>query len=354
MGPPRGAQLSTLFTRWFGIAVVAHVVGNWGQPDFPDPVGVVNLLVGLIGLAMIARPTRLMLMAVASLTVLSVILEMPFTGNHWLVAGLAALGILLGRGRFETYAPALRTMFLVFYGFAAFSKLNSAFFDPSVSCAMFYANQSLEGFGVAPIASTSPIAGFLIWVTALVELSVVPLLAVERTRRLGVVVAATFHVLISFDLNQHFYDFTSVILALLLLFLPDDGKSQETRPRNKVRRVTQILAAGGVGTLVVLAAFPVTSFGLEILGSLPFVGMVPPRGLLVLSAGEKLGELCLGEFSTHMERSDRCRARCPEWTYSLLRGQDGIQLQHVLELGHRSRRNQSFHPAENAASQGRL
>jgi hypothetical protein len=37
-GPIDDTRLS-LFTRLFGIALVAHVVGNWFQPDIPAPVG---------------------------------------------------------------------------------------------------------------------------------------------------------------------------------------------------------------------------------------------------------------------------------------------------------------------------
>ncbi len=258
-GPDVETARSTLFARLFGIAVIAHVVGNWSQPDFPAPVGWANLAVGLAGLWLSTRPSRKVLLLASGLVVTSVLLEIPVTGNHWLVAGLVAAAILATRGNQERWVPAARVILLVFYSFAAFAKLNSGFFDPTVSCAVFYANQSLGAVGLPLLDPAATVSRAIIWATVAIECSVPIALIWRRTRYIGVVLGTVFHTFISYDLSQHFYDFTAVLIALFVLFLPD----------RSVERITGRLARAGdrmglagtavvgmVGALVVIAATP--------------------------------------------------------------------------------------------------
>ena len=282
-------MMEKLFTRLFGLALVAHVVGNWAQPDLPSVVGFVNLLVGLLGLALTTIPNRRLLFAATCLTLASLLLEMPFTGNHWLLSGLAGLAIVLTGAEPRRYLPILRSTFLVFYGFASFSKLNYGFFNTSVSCAVYYGNQSLEALGLAPLKQASPIPALLVWLTAAIELSVVPLLLIRRTRYLGVVAALAFHIAISYDLGQHFYDFTAVLGALLVAFLPEETlpKLRFTLP-DSIRRP---MLGGWISLgllLVVLASLPGSTASLAILTRLPFVVWIPASLvwlLLVARAG---------------------------------------------------------------------
>jgi hypothetical protein len=210
-----------IFVRLFGIAITAHVVGNWSQPDIPAVVAWVNLAVGIVGLVLLMKPTRSLLLVASALVVASVLLEMPITGNHWVVAGLVGAAILVTGGNEERFFPAARLILLVFYSFAAFAKLNSGFFDPTVSCAVFYANQSLGSFGLPLLDVDGLVSRVLIWATVVIEASVPITLVWRRTRYFGVFLGTVFHTLISFDLDQHFYDFTTVLIALFFLFLPD-------------------------------------------------------------------------------------------------------------------------------------
>jgi hypothetical protein len=111
---------------------------------------------------------------------------------------------------------------VTFYAFAAFAKLNTAFLDPAVSCAVFYANQGLSSWGLPTLADSGVAAALPIAVAVVVEVSVPVLLLVPRTRAVGVAVAAAFHYLISLDLGQHFYDFTAVIFVGLAAFAHPD------------------------------------------------------------------------------------------------------------------------------------
>jgi hypothetical protein len=258
------------------LVLVAHVIGNSSQPDLPAAVGFTNLLVGLIGVALLMTPQRPLLLLGAALTLISVVAEMPFTGNHWVVAALAGLAILVAAGDYKRFAPALRLVFLVFYAFAAFAKLNAAFFDPSVSCAVFYSNQFLSSWGLSTIAPTSWAARSAVWGTALVELSIVPMLLMRRTRYFAVLLALGFHILISFDLSQHFYDFTAVLLAFLVLFLPEETsiRIQSTLCRIKARALP-LMVCLVLAFLVVLATLPLTPGSSLTLASLPFMLWIP-------------------------------------------------------------------------------
>jgi hypothetical protein len=267
-----------IFVRLFGIAITAHVIGNWSQPDLPAVVGWVNLAVGIVGLVLLMKPTRSLLLVASALVVASVLLEMPITGNHWVVTGLVGAAILVTGGNEERFFPAARLILLVFYSFAAFAKLNSGFFDPTVSCAVFYANQSLGSFGLPLLDVDGLVSRALIWATVVIEASVPITLVWRRTRYFGVFLGTVFHTLISFDLGQHFYDFTTVLFALFVLFLPDrsiESISEQMAEVSRRKLVPSPLLVGMVGVLVLLSVFPLTPITAFMLSRLPFVFWVP-------------------------------------------------------------------------------
>ena len=98
-------------------------------------------------------------------------------------------------------------------------------------------------------ATGSILASVLIYATAITELAIPLQLAVLRLRRIGVIVAMSFHTLVSFDLDQHFYDFTAVLLPLFALFLATDALAELGR-RRLDRRVA-LLATAAVLALIV-------------------------------------------------------------------------------------------------------
>jgi hypothetical protein len=263
----------------WGIALVAHVVGNWALADLPGPLGWVNLAVGLLGIGLALRPRRPLLAAASLLVVISLALEIPVLGNHWLVAGLVSLAILftgVDEGRFT---PAARLVLVVFYALAAFAKLNHGFLDPEVSCASVYLNQWLGGVGLGPVPMGSVATRAAVWGSVLVELSVPLLLLVRRWRPWGVLVATGFHTLISFDLNQHFYDFTAVLLPLFFLFASDRTAERVLELWSsapvRVRRFLSLGLAGVGGLLVVAAILPPWLITLPLVTVAPFFLWIP-------------------------------------------------------------------------------
>lgn len=151
------------FARTFGLAVVAHLVGNpagWRGDEFGGSIllVVVSALLGVAGLLLLARPDVRVLAAAAALTLVSLWLELPVTGNHWLLVGFIALAVLLSLAATDPWAWLAvtgRWLLLGFYSFAAFAKLNTGFLDPSVSCGVFYANQSSRPSGFRRSAATA-------------------------------------------------------------------------------------------------------------------------------------------------------------------------------------------------------
>lgn len=270
------------FTRMYGMAIVAHVVGN--PPLGFDLAGMVSVLTGAGALALVLDPrTAWLRPVVAGGVVWMVWLEAPLLANHWLVMGFVSLALLVATTRpdpWAWFAPVGRLILLVFYGFAAFAKLNEGFFDPTVSCGVHYANQSLGSWGLPTVPVGGAMALAVAVAAAAVELAVPILLVVPRTRRLGVVLGFAFHFVISLDRGQHFFDFTAVLMMLFALFLPDRDLAAAERVAVRHRRwVLAVVATSAV--LVGAAAAPPTQPSLWLVRQGVFWVWIPAGALLV-------------------------------------------------------------------------
>ena len=196
--------------------------------------------------------------AAASLVLVTALLEAPVLGNHWLLGAAFAAAVLVAVLRARPWswtATTVRLVFVTFYAFAAFAKLNTAFLDPAVSCAVFYANQGLASWGLPTITDGAAAAVLPIAVTLVVELSVPVLLLVPRTRALGVAVGAAFHYVISLDIGQHFYDFTAVIFVGLAAFAHADVTGSVGAWFHR-RRSTAVVLTAVCALLLALVVLP--------------------------------------------------------------------------------------------------
>ncbi len=268
------------FARMFGVACVAHIVGNPPVGEVgPETtaLGVTTLALGLISVSLIVRPDLRRLLGAAGLVIVSVWLEAPLLGNHWLVMGFVALAVLasgFSKAPWPALAPMGRVVLLVFYSFAAFAKLNAGFFDAVHSCGVFYANQALGSYGLRGIEPGGTAALAVIVGTAAIELAVPILLVIPRTRRWGVLLGVAFHSLISLDLDQHFYDFTAVLLLLFGLFHSDETSSECDRRAAVETRSFQMAVATTV-LLVLAAVVPETTVTVVLLRIGAFVVWIP-------------------------------------------------------------------------------
>jgi hypothetical protein len=276
------------FARTYGIAVVAHLAGN--APIIRVPEGqwltvsiALSIPLGIAALALIVSPSRVLLGTTAVLVLASLWTDLPYIGNHWLVIGFVAVAVLASlamRDPWAWFSVTGRWVLLGFYSFAAFAKLNTGFFDPGTSCGVFYANQSLSSFGLPAFDTHSPFAWLLVAGPVMTEMSVPILLAFTRTRRIGVLVALTFHTIISADLDQHFYDFTAALVMLLCLFLPESTLRELEAGAG---RRTRVFAAGIAVCLLSVAAavLPQSGATVAIIDVLPFVAWFPFAGWLI-------------------------------------------------------------------------
>ena len=270
------------FARSFGITCIAHLAGNpagWRPYDtgWFTPLVVVSAILAPLAILLVVRPSRRVLGAAAVVVLATVWLELPMMGNHWLVVGFVAVAVLLSLARqdgWSWFSVTGRWILLGFYVFAAFAKLNTGFLDPSVSCGVHYANQSLASYGLPTFASDSPLAMLSIAATVMTELSVPVLLAFSRTRRAGVLLALAFHGVISLDFDQHFYDFTAVLAMLLCLFLPESSlarlEKSVARPSN-ARSFAVIVS----GVVVAASLAPPTMAAVVIVRLLAFALWIP-------------------------------------------------------------------------------
>ena len=220
-----------LFSVLWALAAIWHLLGNPRHATAPSQA----LLVIGAGLVL-WRPGRvgpLVVLAVGG--IVTMWSEAPVLGNHWLLAGLVDLALLFAvavgvvRRRWsdpldlaDRFLPVARWCLLGFYFFASFSKLNSAFFDRSVSCATFYFNESTDSIGLEALQlhGAAGLQWAVIVSTAVIELSIPWLLLFRRTRAFGVVVGLAFHSILALDKTHQFFDFSSVLAALFILFLP--------------------------------------------------------------------------------------------------------------------------------------
>jgi hypothetical protein len=285
------------FARTFALAVIAHLAGNqagWRADEFggSSALVAVSAVLGVLALLLLARPDVRVLAGAAATTLVSLWLELPVTGNHWVLVGFIAVAVLIALATADPWSwlsVTGRWLLLGFYSFAAFAKLNTGFLDPSVSCGVFYANQSLSSVGLPTFGADTPLATIAIIGPVMTELSVPVLLAFSRTRRAGVLLALVFHSIISFDLGQHFYDFTAALVVLLCLFLPDSTQSElEARAaRPSLLRTVGIAVAGSVVAASLLPPAPPVVALVQLVG---FAAWVPMAAWIILrAAGDGLG-----------------------------------------------------------------
>jgi hypothetical protein len=216
----------SLFTFLWALAVVIHQVSERQIDAWHD------LLLVAVAVAAMLRPSSLArLTAVAIAHLAEVAIELPQVSNHWLLMGLGDISILIvlatrpvprpdgtwdRAALYRALAPPLRLMLIAFYTFVFLAKLNHAFLDPDLSCAVvMYERLALRTS--LPLGDWTRLPA--IWFTVIVEGLLPLLLTIRGTRVSGVLVAFVFHLFMGL---AGYYDFSSAAAAFLVLFLPDD------------------------------------------------------------------------------------------------------------------------------------
>ncbi|MCP9490604.1 MAG: hypothetical protein MSC31_12110 [Solirubrobacteraceae bacterium MAG38_C4-C5] len=222
-----GRWLFGLFAVLLALSLILHQLW-WDGFEVLSP----HFLVILAALWVMLGPTsvvRLLIMLAAE--VLAVAVDMPGVGSHTflvLVLGACVLAYavattlrnrrLPGPGAlFARSAPFLRVSLLLVYATAVVAKMNTGFFDPAYSCAVplsarvAWFDPSLLDWSWRVVPA--------IWGTVAIELALPVLLAIPRTRMLGLVVGGAFHAVLALAGNV---PFSALALALYVAFLPSD------------------------------------------------------------------------------------------------------------------------------------
>jgi hypothetical protein len=231
-------------------------------------------LLSFAALWQIVRPSsagRLLLLSAAQL--ITMIWELPHVSNHWLLLGVANLGLLLillppwlrfrvlPEQKLAATASMLRTSLVIVYAYATFAKLNHDFFDPAVSCAVQHYGWLTVTFPFLPNAfwtATPAIVG-----TLLIEAALATGLAFARTRVPALILGWGFHLALGWNA---FYDFSMVAAVFYVAFLPDavfEGWERTLERFRWLDRLCRALArtTAGSSAFLVLAALMLVLMG---------------------------------------------------------------------------------------------
>lgn len=211
--------------RWFMVAwplaIIFHLLANISNIPL---AAALQLVAAVMAALVLLRPRLSYVLTLATVFPIITYLKAPFIGNHEMILAMTALvvlasGLASGHRWPATALPILRWLLIIAYASIAISKLNRSFFDPSVSCAVQFADEfsGWLGFRVSDFRSLSLAA---IWTTVIVELSIPVLLVVRRLRVVGVLVAMVFHFILALEPAGHVYDFTATLFPLFVAFAP--------------------------------------------------------------------------------------------------------------------------------------
>jgi hypothetical protein len=236
----RTSGVLTLFTALYAFALIFDAIYYVSLA----PLGTLPSVALLIPVAAwtLLRPwstARFTVMVATQVAVVAI--DMPHVTNHSLflaIGGAAFLLVIALRGRrlpsrevlTENLVPFLRWGTLLVYGVAMVSKLNDGFLDERRSCAVHFYGVMRDHLRFLP--APPAVAGATIWGTIVVEAVLVVLLAVPRTRLIGIGIGSVFHVILAIAGHTPFAGFA---FALYALFLPDDIQDRSRAARVRYR-----------------------------------------------------------------------------------------------------------------------
>ena len=231
--PPLTSPLANQTTVFCILWAIAHLGHLLRKANPSDPIAWLLMAAAVL---LLARPSsRIRLGALAAIQITYLGTQIPWTDNHMYLMGFVNMGLLtavltsLWPGAQNDSRNFLLPRLYIFatlllsYGAAAVAKLNAGFFDPETSCAvtMFYdaiAVFGLERDGVPDVVRSLDL--MMPTIITAIELMVPILLLIPRTRRAGVVLVVLFHWAVSLSPTATALDFTLVLFALVILFLP--------------------------------------------------------------------------------------------------------------------------------------
>ncbi|MGI8726562.1 MAG: hypothetical protein ACR2K6_02625 [Solirubrobacterales bacterium] len=297
-----------LFSFLVALALILHQL--WWD-GFDARHGALMVAAGWTLLRPGSVPRFSLLMGVAVFTVAG---DMPNVGDHILLVTVIGFFVLVqtawmmigsgglpsGAELFERIAPMLRASAVVLYAAAALAKLNLDFFNPAVSCAR-------EELSRIPLVDPGTIGAWsveaAIVATIVTEIGLAVLLAVPRTRVVGLVVGGGFHIVLALAGNV---PFAAVMAALYVAFLPSTAPATAQRTLRRwfgpvveaVRPPTRPEGVAALAVMVVLwqlggrltdAAPDLVEVLLEVIPRVVVIGLIGGTLILWIGSGGPLG-----------------------------------------------------------------
>lgn len=227
-------QLNYFFSIVWSVFLSLHFVVY--ATEFNAPLYLTTLLIPIVGLVMLWRPGNGYLFGVSLVVLLADgVLQMPVLSNHTILKNVVVLGFFLAYpvvhwlkkfGEEFSYhdiaAPIGRSALLVMYFFGVFHKVNADFLNPEVGCATALWLKMPLGIG----SLWDPRIGYgIAYGTLVIESLLILMLITNRYRNHAVVLGVAFHGFLGTSGYAFYPPFSTLTVALHLLFLsPEDAK----------------------------------------------------------------------------------------------------------------------------------
>jgi hypothetical protein len=217
---------------WLWAAGILFHMSSYSEPV--EPVTVAMFLSALAVIFGLFRTSAFFALVAAH--VLYVYMRLPRVPNHSVLAAainitiLAAAAWLAVQKRgwkidltalYKSFAPVVRIELLVLYFFVVFHKLNSGFFNAEHSCGSFMYLRLAREYPFLPTGNW--VRWSIIFLTILIEATIPIMLAVRRFRLAGLWMAFIFHFALAMDPGDVVFNFSAILIALFVLFLPEES-----------------------------------------------------------------------------------------------------------------------------------
>lgn len=166
------------------------------------------------------------LMMLSIVQIFEVLINMT-SNNHWLITFFVNIMILIGYSKckneksdFLRIFDQIKYILIIMYTFAFLHKLNYDFIDPEVSCGSLFYQKFTERFTFLP--QSIFMEKLTIWSTLVIELCLPICLMIPSTKNIAVIIAFLFHGIIGFNPLSQFWNYSSIIFAILYLYVPDE------------------------------------------------------------------------------------------------------------------------------------
>jgi predicted DCC family thiol-disulfide oxidoreductase YuxK len=258
---PGDGAWQTLFCMTWGLFAFLHVlVYAW---QYGAAMWLTTWAVAPLGVALLFFPqSRRIFLALLACMSVDAVRQMPTLSNHTILKNTFLLGLLLsgtwhalrgGKWRDFLYdaAPIGRAALCVMYIFGVFHKINTDFLDPAVSCATALWQQMPPLLSWLDFPAVYYVA---IYGTLIVESVILCCLLIPRARHAGIVCGIAFHSLLALSGYAIYAPFSTLTIALHLLFLDREGARRIVESRFWQRLMTQFRSPSGLAIFVIWLA----------------------------------------------------------------------------------------------------